>query len=165
MTQDSQLVVELVSTSEQTVEISQLEAAERQIDRAIELHIQGDYVCAVTLACAAESMLGEHLGTRGIESITAALKLSLNNLVPSLSLKEINDKHLNNVRNFLKHRRGDPHVKEVLALAHESVTALIRATGNFTLMTNRLTASSEQFYAWLRGVRPTTAERAKDVAL
>lgn len=134
--------------------VSQLDAARIQIDRAIDLFLnEADYICSITLACAAECVLGERLKKHGIQTITDDLKLLLKkNYAPELSLKEINDLHINNVRNFLKHsfENDSGHFE----LEAEAMSAIIRAVGNFGLITGDVSDIMKKYFLWLRENHP-----------
>jgi len=141
-----------------------LEAAERQIDRAIILFLEDhDYICAITLACAADGILGEALLAQNKEPMINLLKSELQrfDLLSHLSPKEISDQHLNKIRNLLKHLSGGDlnetinHVTDI-----EAIIAIIRAVGNFMFITERLTKKSVEFFEWLQRERPAILEEA-----
>ena len=105
-----------------------LEAAERQLDRAIILFIEDrDYICAITLACAADGILGEALRAQKKESMIDLLKSELQgfHLLSHLNPKEMSDQYLNKIRNLLKHFHGDlnPNIDHVTDL--EAINAIL----------------------------------------
>ena len=149
------------------VEITQLQAACQQLDRAMILVLEEkDYVSAVTLACATESMIGEYLRECGTEGMTDILKGSLHKITgEELSQKAINDQYINNLRNFLKHARPDPRAKESFGMQHEAINAVVRAFGNIALLDELLPVSSSRFFAWFRSEFPELIEEAKNAPL
>lgn len=140
-----------------------LEAAERQLDRAIILLIvEHDYLCAITLACAAEGILGEFLHAQKKESMIEILKSELQSidLCSHLSSKEISDQHLNKIRNILKHSSGDLGTKIDHVTDLEAFIAIVRAIANFILVTNRVSQRTDDFFDWVRQKRPEILEEA-----
>lgn len=144
-----------------------LEAAERQIDRAITLFIEEhDYLCAITLACAADGILGEALLAQKkepmIELLEAELQIShfFSHFLSHLSSKEISDQHLNKIRNLLKHFSGDLNEKIDHVVDLEAIIAIIRAIGNFIFVTGRVSQKTVEFFDWVRQKRPEILEEA-----
>jgi len=147
-------------------QVSQVEAAEIQIDRAVALHLDcKEYVSAITLACAAESMLGEHLKARGAEHFTGSVKDLLTQLGATISSKAINDDYINNARNFLKHARGAVDDKYWFDLEHESAMAIVRASINFALLTEKATKGSPRFFQWFREAKREFIAMASDLTV
>lgn len=140
-----------------------LEAAERQIDRAIILFLEDhDYICAITLACAADGILGDALRVQNKTAMIDLLKSELQrfDLLSHLSPKQISDQHLNKIRNLLKHLSGDlnetiNHVTDI-----EAIIAIIRAAGNFIFITERPTKKTVEFFEWLQREHPAIFEEA-----
>lgn len=107
-----------------------------QIDRAIQLYNESDYICAITLAKAGEEFLGKHL------SDTAAHKTLLKNI--SAQDAGLN-KHLNRIANFLKHGNDLELCEQDIPIRLEAIQYICRAILNFFLFTNRITPLMNNF--------------------
>ena len=117
---------------------SKLEAAKRQLDRAIKLFFdEADYYSAITLAGASEEILGKMLEARGethaLTSISSTITEILSaNDVPTLTNREL-IRQLNDVRDWLKHYRDG---KDLDFDAKEAALQLIdRAVSNYFQLT------------------------------
>jgi hypothetical protein len=140
-----------------------LEAAERQIDRAISLFIEEhDYLCAITLACAADGILGEALLAKNKVPMIDLLKSELRGMhfVSHLSSKELSDQHLNKIRNLLKHSSGDLNEKIDHVIDLEAIIAILRALMNFFFVTERVSQKTVEFFDWLKQNHPEILEEA-----
>ena len=128
----------------------QIDAAEHQLNRAIELFIEHqDFICAITLAGAADGILGEIIRDNGRDaSIDDHIKGSRPQS-PQLSEKQIRDEHLNLARNILKHKRVPAHQELSLSLETEAVYSLTRALDNAIRLGYSLTGWREQFVHWV----------------
>jgi hypothetical protein len=82
--------------------IEYYEIAAIQIDRAIQLYFEEDFVCAITLAGAGEEILGTLLEAQGKENSITEVLQELKKKEPTYSIKELRD-ILNLPRNALKH--------------------------------------------------------------
>ncbi len=147
--------------------LSQIKACELQIDRAIRLFIdENDYVCAITLACAAEGVLGEWLTDKGDENVTYALKGAVKDkFLPETTMKEINDAHVNRARNFLKHASQSLMNEEGFDLELESITAITRAIGNYGMVMDDITKGSIEFLKWLKSNRRDLLDASNELTL
>lgn len=77
--------------------LTQLQVALHQLDRAALLFLDaGDFISAITLAGAADSITGETLKARGVDATLDREKQFLKvGEASHLSTKQINDEHLN----------------------------------------------------------------------
>ena len=85
--------------------MKKIDIAKHQLDRAISLFLnENDFICAITLGGAAEEILGKeiqrHGNTSACDDLTSILRKKY---APDSSQKEIRNKHLNSVRNAIKH--------------------------------------------------------------
>lgn len=142
---------------------SQLEAAERQIDRAVSLFInEKDYISAITLAGAAEGILGEAQQKARKQYFFGILREALKKM-PFLSMfkpDEISELHLNRIRNFLKHYSGDLKKQIEHPMDLEAIQLLVRAIASYGFLTNTVTKGSVEFFGWLREHRPEILEES-----
>lgn len=154
--------LERVANNSFIEQLSQLEAAERQLDRAIQLFlVDHDYICAITLAGAAEEILGGALAKEGKKPMNEHLKGILKQIIlPELTHKEISDQHLNKIRNRLKHHTDlkDEGIEDAMDLV--AMQMIIRAIGNYGFLTETVTPKSVEFFAWLHQHRPDVFEEA-----
>ena len=133
------------------VDVSKFQAAGEQLDWAVRLFLDFQaYIPAITLAGAAEEILGEPLGH---ESAFSVLKDKLT-LEFSLPPKEISQSHLNQAKNWLKHWRGmeDPeHIS--LDLRNETIQQLARAFSNLLDHNIPLSEQATRFLQWAQEER------------
>jgi hypothetical protein len=87
--------------------LTQLQAAMHQLDRAALLFVDcSDYLSAITLAGAADEILGQYVRDRGGTAVLDDQKrFSTAREWSHLSEKQVNDQHLNVARNCLKHKQ------------------------------------------------------------
>jgi hypothetical protein len=113
--------------------------AQRQLDTAIRLFLEAnDCFFVVTLAGAAEEILGVELEHRGLTStirsiaeVGARVSAAFDDV--SSSTKEIRDR-ANFARNHLKHH-GDPHAPTITVdIRQEAIDMLARAFDNATML-------------------------------
>lgn len=121
-----------------------------QLETALRLWSEGtDYYSVVTLAGAADEILGRLLESRG--GVTALASLTQASVAIHLIVhgvagdeKKIADR-ANRARNALKHfRSGGEHVVE-LDIHQEAVDMLDRAISNYWALTNSLSPTMEGF--------------------
>ena len=132
-----------------TVAISAESIAESQLLAAIGLWRSEDYLPALTLAGAAEEILGKRLRKLGREpsfnqlrDLIVALARQEGEIDPNLE-KKVGDM-LNDTRNALKHYGGD-HSLEI-DLRADCLEILERAIANYQALTGTLLA--EAMYVW-----------------
>lgn len=131
--------------------LSKIDAAVHQLDWAIRLFLdQQAYVPAITLAGAAEEILGELLGDK---SAFAQLKARLSALT-GLPEKVVSQDHLNRGKNWLKHWQGmrDDETIE-LDLEAEAIQYILRAVTNLIGHQRALPVEGPRFFAWVANNR------------
>jgi hypothetical protein len=126
------------------------EIAERQLLAAIRLWHEGDYVSAITLAGAAEEILGKRLRKKGKEPSFDNIKSAI--MALSQTLGDENQKTekivadlLNQTKNELKHYSGDDHLE--FDLLEESIELLERAITNYQMLTGVIHNEMISFWA------------------
>ena len=128
-------------------EISKIDAAVHQLDWAIRLFLDHKaYIPAITLAGAAEEILGKAVGAGAIFE-TLKKKFASEFSMPE---KEVSRDHLNKVRNWLKHCDGRTDTETVcLELDKEAVQYIVRALANLATHDGSLRGEGPRFTAWL----------------
>jgi len=127
--------------------VNKIDAAADQLDWAIKLFLDhGAYVSAITLAGAAEEIVGEAVST---EASFHKLKEILSEKT-GLEVKIISQEHLNKTKNWLKHWKNlkDDESLEI-ELENEAIQYLVRAMTNFATYDNSVTSETPRFYKWL----------------
>lgn len=128
----------------------QADAAEHQLNRAIALFIdERDFVCAITLASAADGIFGETLEAQTQDRSIDDHVTNLRPNAPTLSEKQIRDEHLNLARNILKHKRVPRHQPVTLALETEAIYMITRALDNAVRLGYELTDDRNRFVEWV----------------
>ena len=129
--------------------LSAEEIAEHQLIAAIELWRNGDYLSSLTLAGAAEEILGKRLRKLGREpsfdqlrDLIVALARSEGETDPDLE-RTIGEM-LNSTRNELKHYAGDASL--TFDLRSDCLEMLERAIANYQALTGTLLA--EAMHVW-----------------
>jgi len=122
-----------------SVEVSKREAATRQLERALQLYLdEDDLICSITLAGAAEEILGKSLEEKGQQSAHAEFVESCVEEGKRVFGEEWPSKHFSdmatNFRNGLKHYGQGEHMSvpregsiEILGRAIENYWKLIAA--------------------------------------
>lgn len=130
------------------------EIAERQLLAAIRLWHEGDYVSAITLAGAAEEILGKRLRKKGKEPSFDNIKSAI--MALSQTLGDENQKTekivadlLNQTKNELKHYSGDDHLE--FDLLEDSIELLERAITNYQMLTGVMHNEMIPFWAAFDG--------------
>jgi len=132
-----------------STKIEYYEIAQIQIDTAIELYFLKNYICAITLAGAAEELLGKLLiHQSGGQSALKNLTLKLQCQFPNLTSKEINDNYLNFIRNRLKHFNEDICEQDI-NIKTDSIQLICRAAANYCKLTKAITPRIQEFNSHL----------------
>lgn len=128
--------------------VGKIDAACDQLDWAIRLLIEHNaFVPAITLAGAAEEMLGKAVGD----------KSAFNQLIDSLPKKYgipkkvVSQQHLNKARNWLKHwdkETGEPEYED-FELEAEAVQHIVRAIANLIALDQSIPSEGLRFFEWL----------------
>lgn len=124
------------------------ELAEIQLDEAIRQFLdQRNFICAATLAGAAEEIFGSLLTREGIPNALDQLHESWSNgKLPAMESKEFR-KQLNLVKNQLKHA-GDPAFDELEVGEADAMLLIARAAGMHPRFADAPTAELERFRNW-----------------
>jgi hypothetical protein len=133
-------------------ELSKDEAAADQLDWAIRLFLDHDaYVAAITLAGAAEELIGKPLQEQAVfKQLTQTLSAR-----SGLDPKVVTQDHLNKAKNWLKHWDGHTDQDRIeLELDEEAIQYIVRALTNFATYDNSLPSEAPRFWEWLQKNRP-----------
>ena len=130
--------------------LSANDIAEHQLLAALRLWSEGDYLSALTLAGAAEEILGKRLRKLGREPSFDQLK----DLIVALAKQEgdgdpntdrLVGSLLNDTRNALKHYAGDDSL--TFDLREDASEMLERALSNYQVLTGVILAEAMHFWA------------------
>jgi hypothetical protein len=126
--------------------VSKFAAAVEQLNWAIRLFLDHKaYVPAITLAGAAEEILGQAVGS------SAAFKVLKRNFATVLMMpeKEVSQQHLNKAKNWLKHndQTDDEHL--CLEWEKEAVQYIVRALTNLGNHNGSWPSEGGRFGAWI----------------
>lgn len=114
------------------MEFTKLDAAKNQLETAIELHLdRRDYIPAITLAGAAEEILGKALPSGQKTAKQELSQVVLTKYKLTISEKELNDQYLNKTRNSLKHIGDNSETHIEIEPETESLGMLARALINY----------------------------------
>jgi len=134
------------------MQVSKLDIAKRQLETAIDLHFTGgDYLAVITLAGAAEEILGKLLQRQGDRAMIDDLVELDRELTGGRPFEEIR-KEANGARNSLKHA-NDPSEDQVTIDPGEAIAMLARAIVNYAWLTKSATPSMLRLYDHLIAVR------------
>lgn len=133
-------------------EVSKIGAAVDQLDWSIRLFLDHQaYVPAITLAGAAEELLGEPLSDKSTFSLLKS-KLATQYSLPE---REVSQAHLNRAKNWLKHGQGFGSDKTLsLELETEAAQYIVRAISNLVTYDGSLSSESPRFLEWLSKHKP-----------
>ena len=107
-----------------------------QIETAIRLFHEENYICAITLAKAGEEFLGKHMGE------DAASKQLLKEMLGKFQDAE---KFLNKTANFLKHGNDPDYYKQDVNVKVEAIQYILRGVLNYALFARCLTSLMSEF--------------------
>ena len=131
--------------------LSKIDAAVDQIDWSIRLFLDHKaYIPAITLAGAAEEIVGRILGEQSVfELVKKKLSADLN-----LPEKVISQAHMNKARNWLKHWKEMQDEETIsVDLEGEAIQYIVRALTNFILHDRSLPSEGPRFFKWLAANR------------
>jgi hypothetical protein len=126
--------------------LSKIDAAVEQLDWAIRLFLDHKaYVPAITLAGAADEVLGAAVGDR------AASKILTQTFAARFSMSETKvSKALNKAKNSLKHWQGRADKEKIrLQLDEEAIQYILRALANLVAHDTSLPSEGPRFLAWM----------------
>ncbi|HWG70807.1 MAG TPA: hypothetical protein VN692_15440 [Steroidobacteraceae bacterium] len=138
--------------------LSKLQLAEIQIDRAIRLYLdEADFVCAITLAGAADELLGKLRALSGREPIVEHYADVVSKINVALGGETIDKKgaisELNSARDSLKHFHDGKSV--TFDFAEEAYELIDRAVSNLWLLTSSETQNMARFRVARNGAGST----------
>ena len=127
--------------------VSKIDAAVHQLDWAIKLFLDSDaYIPAITLAGAAEEILGQTLQDRAVFAQLKAKLAADTGLAESV----ISQAYLNRAKNWLKHWQNLRDEETItLDLEAEAVQYLTRAITNLVLHDHSMPSEGPKFFKWL----------------
>lgn len=134
--------------------LSAKEISEQQLEMAIQLWHAKQYVSAITLAGAAEEILGKRLRRCGMEPSFDNIKASIIQISRLLGDEDLKSEKtvadlLNQTKNELKHYAGDETLS--FNLIEDSVELLERAIANYQMLTGTVTDSMISFWGEIDG--------------
>jgi len=128
-------------------QVTKIDAAIDQLDWAIILFLDNEaYVPAITLAGAAEEILGEAVSSE------AAFRILKKSLPEKYGIEEkiMSQEHLNKTKNWLKHWKKMKDEESIeIELETEAIHYLVRAITNLITHDNSLTCETPRFFKWL----------------
>jgi hypothetical protein len=146
--------------------LTQTDAARHQLEKAITLFLtEKDFICAITLAGAADGILGSLVKKRGAKTAHDDHKRLLKKHNHGLTDKELNDLHLNLVRNALKHATEQEGVTKAYALETESIYYITRAIDNHIRLEEQVTEIMKAFIQWVNINRPDLTNPDSEVQI
>lgn len=135
------------------VTVDEKSAALHQLERAVKLFLdEDDFVCAITLAGAAEEVLGSLVKRVWETNAYSVLKKRVKRSSPDTTEKQIG-KFLNLTRNSLKHSGvlaieiGEPAFSD---LRNAAVQMLCRAILNVAKLDGHISQTLNRFVVWLQ---------------
>ena len=148
-------------------QVNKLNIALHQLERAILLFLnENDLISALTLAGAAEEILGTYVKNKGIEPcIVAQAKLLKDQDLSALSEKEIKFLHLNLARNALKHFHNEAEEHMALALETEAIALIVRGLDNVVKLEIKFSKAMNDFVLWVKKNRPDIANPENGVEI
>ena len=134
------------------LELSKIDAAVEQLDWAIRLFLDHKaYVPAITLAGAAEEVLGQAVGGRA--AFNALRKTFATNL--AMDEKVVSQAHLNRAKNWLKHGPGHTDGDKIrLELDEEALQYVVHALTNLATYDGSQPSEGPRFRDWISKNRP-----------
>jgi hypothetical protein len=138
-------------------ELSKIDAAVEHLDWAIRLFLDHHaYAPAITLAGAAEEVIGQVIGNRNIfQHLKEKLAIDF-----SLSEKAVSQEHLNRAKNCLKHWDGCTDSTKIrLELDEEAIQYIVRALTNLATHDGSWPSEGPRFFDWLHTNRSSLFTR------
>lgn len=127
--------------------LSKIDAAVDQLDWSIRLFLDHQaYVPAITLAGAAEEIIGQTLKDQSVfELVKKKLSVDLN-----LPENVLSQEHMNRTRNWLKHWTKMQDAETIsVDLEGEAIQYIVRALVNLVLHDYSLPSEGHRFFKWL----------------
>jgi hypothetical protein len=141
-------------------EVSKIGAAVEQLDWAIRLFVDQAYIPAITLAGAAEEILGGAVVEGRAAHARLKKKMSADY---SLTEKAVSD-HLNQTRNWLKHWGAPEEAKEArIKLDEHALQLIFRALLNLQTLGLPPPAEAPRLHTWLTENRRPVSRAAPNL--
>lgn len=130
--------------------VGKVEAASHQLDWAIRLLIDYDApIPAITLAGAAEEILGKALGNKSAHEKLVQIFTSSHGLNRAI----VSQQHLNKARNWLKHWTPSSESEyETFDLLNEAVQVIARGLSNLAAYNQSLPSEGPRFIEWVKSI-------------
>ncbi len=128
-------------------QVGKINAAVDQLDWAIKLFLDHKaYVPSITLAGAAEEIIGETLGSEAAFKILKERLSAKTSLPPSV----VSQMYLNKAKNWLKHWKDlkDEETVEI-ELETEAIQYIVRAVTNLAAHDKSCTSETPRFFEWI----------------
>jgi hypothetical protein len=127
--------------------VSKIEAAADQLDWAIRLFLDHRaYIPAITLAGAAEEIVGQTLGDQSAFALLK-LRIAAQTGLPESTVSQL---HLNRAKNWAKHWLGMKDDETIdLELETEAIQYIMRAISNLIAHDRSLPSEGPRFFTWL----------------
>jgi hypothetical protein len=133
--------------------LSKVEIAKRQLDVASEIFFSGgDYLAVITLAGAAEEILGNLLKRQGMKNMLDRL-VELDKELTGGRDFEVIRKEVNGARNAIKHAR-DATEDEIVIEHGEAIAMLGRSVVNYVKLAREATPAMVRVYEHLIQLHP-----------
>jgi len=131
--------------------MEKIDIAIHQLNKAIELFLdEKDYICCITLTGAAEEILGKELLRRGLKPASKSLaEILKEKYEKDSSVKHIRDKHLNKIRNAIKHFNDEKEFRVNTNWQAQSIQMLARGCLNFYKLNIKPTKQINRFFDWM----------------
>lgn len=134
--------------------LTALDIAERQLNSALRMWSEGEYISCITLAGAAEEILGKRMRKLGLEPSFDNLKQAIVSVARHLGdISSDADKLvadlMNQTRNELKHYAGDEALE--FDLKSDAEEMLERAVSNYACLTGNLPDQVLNFWSSAQG--------------
>lgn len=128
-------------------EIGKIDAAVDQLNWAIKLFLDHQaYVPAITLAGAAEEIIGQTLGSEAAFNILKERLSAKTSLSPSV----VSQMYLNRAKNWLKHWQNmKDEEKTEIELQTEAIQYIVRAVTNLATHDRSCTSETPRFFEWI----------------
>ena len=129
-----------------------IDIAVKQLETAIDLFIDHkDYICAITLAGAAEEILGTLIRRSGkIASMDELSNILQSKYAPELTIRQIQDQYLNKSRNSLKHANIVEEDIIEIEIYPEAISIIARAIGNLLKLDRSVPYNAMKFFDAMR---------------
>ena len=128
-------------------QVGKLDAAVDQLDWAIKLFLDHKaYVPSITLAGAAEEIIGETLGSEAAFKILKERLSGKTSLPPSV----VSQLYLNKAKNWLKHWKDMKDEETIeIELETEAIQYIVRAVTNLATHDKSCTSETPRFFEWI----------------